>query len=126
MLLPSVIPLSFEHFPFIPFPLYSLFMCPFCHCSGGFRFCRMVFMTSRYISLVVSDASIMASLGIPSGPVALFRFSDLMALFSSSWVIFGGGGSWLSCSFISLTLVSILLVHSSYSGFPGLAWYRFS
>ena len=37
-LLASVIPLSFEHFPLVPLPLYSLVMFPFSHCSGMFPF----------------------------------------------------------------------------------------
>ena len=36
MLLDTVIPLSFAHLPFFPFPLYSRVIIPLCHSSGIF------------------------------------------------------------------------------------------
>ena len=55
-LLARVMPLSFEHMPLFPFPLYSLIIWPFCHCSGISLLLAMVCSISLYISTVWGSA----------------------------------------------------------------------
>ena len=45
MLLDTVIPLSFEHLPFFPFPLYSRVIIPLRHSSGMFFLMCTMFVT---------------------------------------------------------------------------------
>ena len=51
-LLARVIPRSYKHFPFVPFPLYSLIISPSSHCSGMFGVCIILFMFFMYICFV--------------------------------------------------------------------------
>ena len=128
-LLASVIPLSLEHLPFIPFPLYSHLMFLFFHAPGISSVLWILFSISRYISFVFLVALMNASFCMSSGHVLFLVFSFLIAWFSSFIVI-----SSLPCDVwflsyslqISLTLFSIFSVHSWYAGVPGHAWYSSS
>ena len=72
-LLASVIPLSFEHFPLVSFPLYSLRIWPICQLSRISSFTWILLNVSLKISLVFLFASMNVSLGMSSGP-RLFSF----------------------------------------------------
>ena len=52
MLLANVMPLSFEHFPLVPLPLYSRVMFPFSHWGGISLFLSILLNMFRYIYLV--------------------------------------------------------------------------
>ena len=86
-LLASVIPLSFEHFPLIPFPLYSLRIWPSCQLCGISSFTWILLNASLKISLVFLLASMNVSLGMSSGPRLFFLFSFLW-LFLVPWGLF--------------------------------------
>ena len=121
-LLDTVIPLSLEHFPFFPLPLYIFVILPFLQVSGICFFSRIMLKILLYISFVLWFASIKTSFGILSGPVLLFRLSFLMVLSSSS--------GWISSCFVmSLFLVFVSLFFSIMafvlgisSGVASLAW----
>ena len=83
-LLESVIPLSFEHLSFVPFPLYIIMMLPSCHSSGISSVWVIVLSASRNISLVSLLVSMNISLGMLSGPVL---FSSLVSLWHC-WFLF--------------------------------------
>ena len=55
-LLARVIPLSFEHLPLLPLPLYSRIICPFCHCSGMSLLSAIVCSAFLYTSIVWGSA----------------------------------------------------------------------
>ena len=74
-LLASVIPLSFEHFPLVPFPLYSLKIWPICQLSGISSLTWIMLNASLKISLVFLFASMNVSLGMSSGPGLSFLFN---------------------------------------------------
>ena len=78
-LLARVIPLSFEHFPFFHFPLYSLTIFPVCHCEGISFVFAMLLRTLWYFSMVSVLASMNISFGISSSPMASPLFSFLIA-----------------------------------------------
>ena len=112
-LLAKVMPLSLLHFPFVPFPLYSLLISLCCHCCGICSSLYIVFGISRHIHLVCSSASMNASFGIRSGPLLLFLFSFFIQVFSSSLLI---GFSFCDYSLLLdmlLTVSLICLVHGS-------------
>ena len=71
MLLERVIPLSLQHLPLVPLPLYSLMTSPLSHCLGIARVFAMLLNTFRYSSFVWTLASVRAVFGILSGPGAL-------------------------------------------------------
>ena len=126
-LLARVIPLSFEHFPLIPFPLYSRRMCPSCQLSGISSFSCILLSADLNISLVFLFASMNVSLGISSGPRLFFLLSFFITLLSSLYVIFSVFFScWSAACMAFSTVFSMWFVHVSYSGVPGLAWYRSS
>ena len=122
-LLASVIPLSFEHFPFSSLPLYSLIISP----SSQLRGVSSSLWTFSSISfrtfLVSLFASMKISFGILSGPRLLFLFSFFIAAFISFSLIWSSVSVAVSGSFsrFFLTWVFILLVHSAYSAVPSLA-----
>ena len=123
-LLVSVIPLSFEHFPWVPFPLYSPRVWPICQLSGISSFTWILLKASLKISLVFLFASMNIPLGMSSGPRLFFQF---LWLFLFPLGIFG----LVLMLFVQLfgvffTSVSMYFVQFSYSGVPGLAWYRVS
>ena len=127
MLLERVIPLSLQHLPLVPLPLYSLMTSPLSHCLGIARVFAMLLNTSRYrySSFVWALASVRAMFGILSGPGALCLCKFCMTLFSSS--IVKGMGILFFVEFLSCSILSIIVfVWCSYRGYPGLAWYRFS
>ena len=112
-LLAKVMPLLLLHFPFVPFPLYSLLISPCCHCCGICSSLYIVFRVSRYIPLVCSSASMNTSFGIRSGSLLLFLFSFFIQVFSSSLLI---GFSFCDLSLLLdmlLTVSLIWLVHCS-------------
>ena len=126
-LLARVIPLSFEHFPLIPFPLYGRRMCPSCQLSGISSSSCILLSAVLNISLVSLFASMNVSLGISSGPRLFFLLSFFIALLSSLYVIFSVFFSrWSVASRAFSTVFSMWFVLVSYSGVPGHAWYRFS
>ena len=84
MLLERVIPLSLQHFPLVPLPLYSLMTSPLSHCLGISRVFPMLLNTFRYSSFVWALASVRAVFGILSGPGALCLCRFFMILLSSS------------------------------------------
>ena len=53
-LLAKVIPLSFEHFPFVPLPLYSRIISPVCHWVDILCVCIILFIVCRYMCISVS------------------------------------------------------------------------
>ena len=122
-LLARVIPLSFEHFPFFPLPLYSLRISPSRQLSALWILLKIL----HSMCLVSWSASMNTSFGILSGPRLFFLFSLLMALFIS----FGVMGSSPCSGFVLLFLTAcstatlISSVDLWYSGCPSLAWYRF-
>ena len=125
-LLARVIPLSFEHLPLLPLPLYSRIICPFCHCSGMSLLSAIVCSAFLYPLIVWGSALVNISFGISSGPVA-FPFFSLCIASVSSVVRIGSMSSFIpSDSVILFIVVSISLFHSAYWGLPSLAWYRFS
>ena len=71
MLLERVIPLSLQHLPLVPLPLYSLMTSPLSHCLGISLVFAMLLNTFRYSSFVWALASVRAVFGILSGPGAL-------------------------------------------------------
>ena len=75
-LLATVIPRSFEHIPFLPFPLYSLVIVPICHCWGVSCFLIMQLNIFLYILFVLLSAFVNISFGISSGQqlFPFFRF----------------------------------------------------
>ena len=121
-LLAMVMPLSFEHIPLFPFPLYSLIIWSFWHCSGISLLLAMVCSISLYISTVWDSAFVNVSFGISSGPVALpfFRvFMDFSIAFSSIRSI----SSFISSDSDSVLIVFFIsFVHSSNCGLPSRAW----
>ena len=125
-LLETVMPLSFEHFPLIPLPLYILVTDPSCHSIGIFWDCSMVFNVCRYRSRVGRVALMKASLGMSSGPQLFAGFSFFIAWFSSCSVI--GVCGWLCCLSIShsFTLVMMVSVRVLLSWSASLAWYSCS
>ena len=125
MLLERVIPLSLQHLPLVPLPLYSLMTSPLSHCLGIARVFAMLLNTFRYSSFVWALASVRAVFRILSGPGALCLCKFFMTLFSSS--IVKGMGILFFVEFLSCSILSIIIfVWCSYRGSPGLAWYRFS
>ena len=86
-LLASVIPLSFEHFTLVPFPLYSLRIWPICQLFGISSFTCILLNASLKISLVFLFASMNVSLGMSSGPRLLLLFFFLW-LFLIPWGLF--------------------------------------
>ena len=125
MLLERVIPLSLQHLPLVPLPLYSLMTSPLSHCLGISLVFAMLLNTFRYSSLVWALASVRAVFGILSGPGALCLCRFFMILLSSSFV----KGMWILffVEFLSCFILSVIIfVWCSYMGSPGLAWYRFS
>ena len=126
-LLASVIPRSLLHFPFIPFPLYSLLISPSSQLSGIFSLLCISFIILQNIFLVSGSASMKISLGILSGPRLFLLLSFLIAPFSS-WITIGSCSvpGFVYCCWVFLMVAVIILVDSSYSWVPGLAWYRFS
>ena len=83
-LLGSVIPPPFEHFPFIPFPLYIVMMLPSCHSSGISSVWLIVLSASRNISLVSLLASMNIAFCMLLGPAL---FSSLVSLWHY-WFLF--------------------------------------
>ena len=125
MLLERVIPLSLQHLPLVPLPLYSLMTSPLSHCLGISRVFAMLLNTFRYSSFVWALASVRAVFGILSGPGALCLCRFFMILLSSS--IVKGMGILFFVEFLSCLILSVIVfVWCSYRGSPGLAWYRFS
>ena len=53
-LLAKVIPLSFEHFPFVPLPLYSRIISPVCHWVGILCVCIILLIVCRYMCFTVT------------------------------------------------------------------------
>ena len=112
MLLDSVIPLSVLHLPFVPFPLYIRLSSPLCPC-GGIVFVFVMWLNMlRYDFLVFLLASMSASLGMLSGPVALFLLSFFIAL-SSSGSVNGTASVFLVDDLSSSIFFSISLLVSS-------------
>ena len=125
MLLERVIPLSLQHLPLVPLPLYSLMTSPLSHCLGIARVFAMLLNTFRYSSFVWALASVRVVFGILSGPGALCLCRFFMILLSSS--IVKGMGILFFVEFLSCSILSVMVfVWCSYRGSPGLAWYRFS
>ena len=124
-LLASVIPRSLLHFPFIPFPLYSLLISPSSQLSGIFSLLCIAFIILQNIFLVSVSASMKISLGILSGPRLFFLLSFVIAPFSS-WITIGSYSvpGFVYCCWVFFIVAVIILVDSSYSWVPGLAWYR--
>ena len=85
-LLASVIPLSFEHFPLVPLPLYSLVMFPLSHCSGMLPLSWMWLSIFRYNFRVFMEAFRKILSGMLSGPGHFPFLRDFIALSSSSSV----------------------------------------
>ena len=109
-LLDSVVPLSFEHFPLVPLPLYSLVMFAFSHCSGMLPFSRMWLSIFRYTLWVFPVAFRKISLGMLSGPEHFSfpeGFYSLVQFFSVNVSSFGA-----SCR-IASTDTTILLCNWS-------------
>ena len=111
-LLDSVIPLSLEHLPFIPFPLYIVMISPSCHSCGIVSVLVILFRVAWYMVLVSWSASMKASFGMLSGPVFFFLLSFFIAVFSSFVSICFISGLCCICVSISLTLFFISSVHS--------------
>ena len=86
ILLERVIPLSLQHLPLVPLPLYSLMTSPLSHCLGILRVVAMLLNTFRYSSFVWALASVRAVFGILSGPGALCLCKFFMILLSYSIV----------------------------------------
>ena len=86
-LLDSVIPLSLEHLPFIPFPLYIVMISPSCPSCGIVSVFVILFRGAWYMVLVSWSASMKASFGMLSGPVFFFPFEFLYYL--PKFTIFG-------------------------------------
>ena len=89
-LLARVIPLSFEHFPFVPLPLYSLIISPVCHWVGILCVCIILLIVWRYMSFTFGSAFVNISFGILSGPVALLFFIRFIVFVNSFIVAFSG------------------------------------
>ena len=87
-LLAKVIPLSFEHFPFVPLPLYSRIISPVCHWVGILCVCIILFIVCRYMCFTFGSAFVNISFGILSGPVALLFFICFIVFVSSFIVAF--------------------------------------
>ena len=126
-LLAIVIPLSFEHFPLVPFLLYSLRIWPTCQLFGISSFTWIMLNASLKISLVFLFAFMNVSLGMSSG----HRFFPFKFWYSCSYFLWGYLFRFFCCLFCCLecfffTYFSMYFVHFSYSVVPGLAWYRFS
>ena len=115
-LLDSVNPLSLEHLPFIPFPLYIVMISPSCHSCGIVSVFVSLLMVAWYMVLVSWSASMKASFGMLSGLclfsfwVSLLQCSVLLCLF----VLFLADVAsvflflWL-CSLFLLSILDILL-----------------
>ena len=73
-LLANVMPLSFEHLPFVPFLLYHVFILLFCHSCGTSDVCNSL----NILVWCFASASVNNSLGIPSGPRLFALFRDLI------------------------------------------------
>ena len=105
MLLERVIPLSLQHLPLVPLPLYSLMTSPLSHCLGIARVFAMLLNTSKYRFFVWALASVRAVFGILSGPGALCLCKFVMTLLSSS-IVKGMGilsfVEFLNCSILSM------------------------
>ena len=126
-LLARVIPLSFEHFPFLPLPLYSRIISPCSQLVGISSVVCILLKIFRMVFLTVLFPSMNISFGISSGPRLFFLFSFLMALFNSFSL--NGSLPWLLVVVVfsvAWWTVSVMCwVQFAYSGVPGLAWYRF-
>ena len=85
ILLERVIPLSLQHLPLVPLPLYSLMTSPLSHCLGIARVFAMLLNTFRYSSFVWALASVRAVFGILSGPGALCLYSLEVWGYCFSW-----------------------------------------
>ena len=128
-LLARVMPLSFEHLPLVPLPLYGLIMLPCSQLLGIVSSWCIWLIACLSSFLVVGSASMNTSLGISSGPMLFRRLSFLMAVLISFVVM-----SSLPCSLLfgvlplflllsnSLIVSVMCFVQASYSGVPGLAW----
>ena len=121
-LLARVIPLSLEHFPFWPLPLYSLMILPSSHDLGMLSSSWTLFIILVRVLVVSRLASRNISLGTSSGPWLFFLLSYLIAFFVS-FIVTGSWPCFLLFAFCSavLTVVVISSVHSWNSGFPSLA-----
>ena len=78
-LLARVIPLSLEHFPFWPLPLYSLMILPSSHDLGMLSSSWTLFIILVRVLVVSRFASRNISLGMSSGPWLFFLLSFLIA-----------------------------------------------
>ena len=67
-LLATVIPRSFEHIHFLPFPLYSHVIVPIFNCWGVSCFLIMQLNRFLYMLIVLLSAFVNISFGISSGP----------------------------------------------------------
>ena len=114
-LLASVIPLSFEHFPLVTFPLYSFRIWPICQFSGISSFTWILLNASLKISLVFWFASMNVSLGMSSGPrLFFFLFSFFMAIPISLGVICSGSSVVCSADWSGFFLLLFRCILSSY------------
>ena len=95
-LLANVIPLSFEHFPLVPFALYSLRIWSICQLFGISSFTWILMTASLKISLVFLFASMNVSLGMSSGSRLFFLF-----VFYGYSSFLGGYLFWLFCCLFS-------------------------
>ena len=102
-LLASVIPLSFEHFPLVPFLLYSLRIWPSCQLFGISSFTWILLNASLKIFLVFLLASMNVSLGMSSGPRLFFLF-----LFSFLWLFLAPWGLFVLVLLLFVQLIGVL------------------
>ena len=97
-LLASVIPLLLEHFPFMPFPLYSLIISPFSHAPGiSSVMCAFSIIVSRFslfLGLLLRRFHRVFGLVLECFPFFLFFMTVLNSLvfiwllsFSGYWVL---------------------------------------
>ena len=120
-----MIPLSLEHFPLVPFPLYGLRIWPTCQLSGISSFTWILLKASLKISLVFLFASMNVSLGMSSGPRLFFLFSVFMTVPISFGDICSGSSVVCSAvwSVFLLLLFRCILSSSHVLGFlvlPGI------
>ena len=102
-------PLSLAHCPFVSLPLYILIMVPSFHSSGVSSFSYILLKILNIFFLIVLLASINASFGISSGPVAFPLSNAFMAVFSYFIVIVEFSSCSVTCV-ISFTFVSMGVV----------------
>ena len=133
MLLAGVIPLSFEHLPLVPLPLYSLIMWAWSQLDGICPFWCILFIVVRRVFLC--SRQLLRRFRLVCRLVVGF-FSVLVFLlhFGVLWMWF----LLLLVDFLLLVLATFFLigcfgflllfffVHWSYAGVPGLAWYSSS